>query len=166
MESNMDRKQFFNSKIQNMETLLKLLLSQRIHRPIDILCHTKCQLNHGGVYTFSVYEKGVEKFLYVGQSGNIGQRLQEHCAIKNHNAANFAYKVTVERSGLEPIAYSPHSTKKSMFSIPDFKDCFDEVVNDIKQMNYRWIPIANALEKNLFEIYASVVLDSKYNNFD
>jgi hypothetical protein len=166
MDRKNDLKKKFNSKIQNMERLLELLLSRDAYKPIDILCCGDPQLTDSGVYAFSIKEEDTEKFLYIGQSNNIGTRLEEHCAIKNHKAANFAYKETVQRYGQKPIPCSPNSTKESMFFDPIFEEHFYEVINDIKHMNYRWIPISSALEKNLFEIYASVVLESKYNNFD
>ena len=72
----------------------------------------------------------------------------------------------MQLTDLKPITGSPNATKLSMFNISEFRKGFESVIARIKKMNYRWIKVEDKLEKNLLEIYASVVLNSRFNDFN
>lgn len=149
-----------------MEVLLIQLLASSPSQPNDLFKKNWHKIKRSGVYMFSELDaNNNEKHLYIGQSNDIGARLMEHCAINSHKKANLAYMYAVERSGLKPIPGSPSATKESMFTHPRFSTEFYQIICVIKRMNYRWIELPGKLQKNLFEIYASVITGSKYNDF-
>ncbi len=154
----------FDGKLSKIKDHFESLLEASPTTPQKILLDNP-QLNISGIYLFSEFANGQETFMYVGQALSLFARLQEHCAIRNHKKANFAYKLTIETTGIKPIPRSPSSTRNSMFDDPRFFAGFQDSVQRIKRMDYRFVEVEDKLERNLLEIYASVILESKFNNF-
>jgi len=152
----------FEQKITTIKHYLSEMVRSEEYVVDQVLNEENIKCDLSGVYVFY----NVERVFYVGQSCNIKGRLKEHCAVVNYEKANFVYHLTVDNSGIRPIPGSPNSTKKSLFEIPEFKHHFHQSIDFIKQLNFMFIPIEDRLEKNLFEIYASIVLDSKYHDFE
>jgi hypothetical protein len=119
-----------------------------------------------GVYVFSEKGQSGEMVMYTGQSLSVLDRLKEHCAVANHERANFAYMLTVDETGIRPIPGSPDSTKASMFRYDRFVLEFERRIARIKAMDFRFVPVESKLNRNLLEMYAAVLLESKYNDFD
>ena len=158
--------QKFDGKLATIKKCFRALMDGSVDAPEAMLAHQAIALNTSGIYAFSERTASTECFLYVGQSVAMVERLREHCGFTDWNKANFAYKLTVETTGLKPIKYSPNATKQSMFEIPEFKESFGTSLCRIKTMNYRWVSVDNKLERNLLEIYAAVILGSRFNEFD
>ena len=156
--------ELFDQKIKNIKQLFEELSKASCLKPSEYI-YQKISNKISGIYVFSECFDGKEDCYYVGQSNSIFDRLREHCATRTVEKANFAYKMTVDLTNLKPIPGSPNSTKMSMFYLSEFQGKFDEVISRIKEMDYRWIEVGDKLKKNLLEIYASVVLESKYNDF-
>lgn len=159
------KQKIFDDCLDIVKDCFQYLLGCPVHKPATLLNNLQL-LTDSGVYIFSETSGSQEKFLYVGQSNNIANRLKEHCAQPNWKKANFALKMTLEIPGNRPIPGSPNATIESMFTLQKFCQDFDNTVTRIKAMNYRWLPVPDKLTKNLLEIYSSVVLKSQYNEFD
>ena len=159
------KSELFDRKIERIKQHYDRLIKANVSLP-DVLIQRNQGPNVSGVYVFSDRSENMELFQYVGQSNNIFTRLKEHCGIPTSNKANFAYKLTTDSTELKPISGSPNPTKQSMFNIPEFEREFENSVLKIKRMDYRWVEVDDKLEKNLLEIYASVLLCSKYNEFE
>lgn len=155
----------FDDLVKTMDAKLKRMLSNPPYQPIQLISTQLPSLDISGVYIFSQMNQGVEEFLYVGQSLKISKRLQQHCAIRGPKYANFAYQLTIKRSGIHPLKGTPSSTKKSMFNDPRFVAAFNGAIQDIKQMNFRYIQMNGKLEKNLFEVYVAVTKKTEFNHF-
>jgi len=153
----------FEEKMERVKDYFNTLVKVKPEQSAQVLNGN--QKNGSGVYIFSEIMNDTERFLYVGQAESVFARLAEHCAIKNHQKANFAYMLTVKSTGLKPIPYSPNSTKESMFRDDRFVTEFNKIIARIKLMNYRWIEVNDKLEKNLLEIYAAVILETEFNDF-
>lgn len=162
----MNKTELFDAKIDVIKDKFNDLLKCREIFPRELLSSSPKYLSISGIYAFSEISGNQELTLYVGQSINILNRLGEHCAVRNAEKANFAYKLTVEKSGLKPIPGTPNSSRSSMFTIPEFEQCFNRTIEEVKNLIFRWVEVEDKLEKNLLEIYASVVLSSKYNEFE
>jgi hypothetical protein len=154
--------QKFEVQMRGIKLFFSDFMKSPICMPSDLL-YAKDMVS--GVYAFSENDMGGEKFLYVGQAISIFNRLREHCALPNRDRANFAYMLTMDRNGRRLIPASPNAKKSSMFEDSNFVMEFDLEIKNIKRMNYRFIKVDNKLQRNLLEIYASVVLSSTYNDF-
>ncbi len=157
---------FFDERLTTVKELFKELIYCPAMMPIHVLTEGTIPPKTSGVYVFSEMADGNERYMYVGQSIGILERLREHCGRLGRKKANFAYMLTVESTGLKPIPYSPDNTKRRMFDVKSFKEGFDRSIERIESMMYRWVAVKSKLERNLLEIYAAVTLGARFNKFD
>ncbi len=158
------RVQLFDQKVQRIKEHFDRLMAAPPKTPQDFLMDSRSEIS--GVYVFSEYIEKAETFLYTGQAVSVLARLREHCAITGKMKANFAYMLTMDTTNRKLIPGSPNATKESMFRDSSFTSAFIAIVDRVKLMNYRYVHVEDKLERHLLEIYASVVLESKYNDFD
>ena len=158
--------QMFDNKLAKVKEHFRKLMDCPLKVSDDIVTYRMIRPKEGGVYLFSEQTESTERFMYVGQSNDILERLRDHCGISKWDRANFAYKLTVESTGLAPIPYSPTNTKTRLFDDPRFKEGFKATLARICAMNYRWVAVEDKLERNLLEIYTAVILGSRFNSFD
>ncbi len=117
--------------------------------PIDV---PKC-----GVYLFS---EG-DDHLYVGRTDRLRSRHREHWA-GNHNDAPFAFKLArhstnnVTKGGV---------TRKALTLDPVFSVAFASAKERVAAMQFRWVEEADPNRQCLLEIYATIVLGARYNDF-
>ena len=151
----------FENIVARMEPLLEELLNSRpYHAP------TYKGLPAKGVYVF--YEEGTP--MYVGRVGNTSKqtmrgRIRQHTIPSaKHNQAVFAFKLLQETLGVS----TGHGAELSRAALAEqhereFKDMKQRVHN----MEVWAVAISNSVTQAVFEIYASLALNTtKYNNFD
>lgn len=121
----------------------------RVRLPLDV---PKC-----AVYLFS---EG-DEHLYVGRTDRLRDRHREHWSGRD-NDAPFAFKLArhktnnVEKGGL---------TRRQLSIEPTFSIAFSEARDRVADMQFRWVKEADANRQCLLEIYATVVLGARYNDF-
>jgi len=159
----------FTAKYKLISQLFRQLIAVPPESPNSLLTRFSLAFHRpriSGVYVFSDPMTIPETVMYVGQSNDLIHRLEEHCAVDGVMKANFAFMLTVRTTGLTLIPGTPSATKKSLLQDDRFKDGFDQAINRIKCMNYRFLQVDDRLTKNLLEIYAAVALNSAFNDFD
>ena len=125
--------------------------------------HTgRVRLPHGtprrGVYLFSE----ASNHLYVGRTDRLRDRHRDHWSSKQ-NDAPFAFKLArhatnnLEKGGL---------TRKMLKEDVAFSTAFIAATDRIAAMDFRWVEETDPNRQCLLEIYATVVLDAPYNDFD
>jgi len=115
-----------------------------------------------GIYVF--YENN--KALYVGRSNRIKLRIQEHSRPSSmHNSATFAFRLAREELARHQDI-PKDATRGKLEKASGFKRLFFEMRARVAQMKIRVIEIKNPVTQTLFEIYAALTLDTKYNDFD
>jgi predicted GIY-YIG superfamily endonuclease len=115
------------------------------------------------VYLFS---EG-ENTLYVGRTRRLRQRLRQHSvAGAQHNQAVFAFKLAREATGLTVAAYSVKGSRKALSVLPHFAEAFTQAKTRVRGMDLRFVEETDPLRQALLEIYISIVLGTKYNDFD
>ncbi len=121
-------------------------------------------LPSAGIYLFS--EDGHN--LYVGRSNNIRRRIKLHCRPSSqHNQATFAFKVTREITGNLKATYkSGIGSRAALVKEPEFLQCFTDQKSRISDMDIRVVEEADPNRQALLEMYASIVLETPYNDFD
>jgi len=117
-----------------------------------------------GVYLFC--ENGIP--LYVGRSNRLRSRYGGHCNKgSTHNTAAFAMKLAREATGKMVASYiAGKDDRKTLMLDPIFKQAFDEAKARIRKMDYRCVEETDQTKQALLEIYCTVVLKTKYNDFD
>ena len=115
-----------------------------------------------GVYLFS--EKG--KPMYVGQSRNLRRRLREHTNEKSHeNSAPFAFNLALEVA-IEKKLDLPKKRKEKELD-PEFAKSFLTAKKRVAAMEVQFIELPGAIERYLFEPFATDALDThQYNSFE
>jgi len=121
-----------------------------------------------GVYVF--YEKS--KAMYVGRSRNLARRIGCHHWGEKSSSVQSSFAVLVaqkelENKGIKLEKYkhkkdSPDYYKKR----PCFVEAFDKAKKRVAKMTVCWIEQEYPTDQALLEIYAAVVLNAPYNNFD
>ncbi len=115
------------------------------------------------VYLFS---EG-ENYFYVGRTRRLRNRLRQHSiAGAQHNQAVFAFKLAREATGQMVATYSAKGSRKALSADSAFDAAFSQAKTRVRNMDLRFVEETNALRQALLEIYVSVVLGTKYNDFE
>src|SRR5580704_14328060 len=115
------------------------------------------------VYLFS---EG-EQTLYVGRTRRLRQRLGQHSTPgARHNHAVFAFRLARETTGRLKSDYSVAGSRPSLCADPEFSKAFSRAKSRVRNMDLRYVEETDSLPQALLEIYVSVVLRTKHNDFD
>ena len=116
-----------------------------------------------GVYLFS---EG-SRHLYVGRSNRLRQRLQSHCRPSgDHYTATFAFLIARHKTGHRKAAYARSGSRATLLKNPKFRRAFTRAKHRVARMDIRYVAENHPIRQALLEIYAAVVLGTKYNDFD
>jgi hypothetical protein len=108
-----------------------------------------------------------DNHLYVGRTRRLRNRLRQHSvAGAQHNQAVFAFKLAREVTGRVTAAYSSVGSRVALCSDSSFGEAFTQAKARVRNMDLRYVEEADPTRQALLEIYASVVLRTKYNDFD
>jgi len=83
-----------------------------------------------------------------------------------HDHAVFAFKLARERTGHTQAAYNTKESRAALCKDPEFLAAFDEAKRRVRAMDVRYVEESDSLRQALLEIYASVALETRYNDFD
>jgi hypothetical protein len=114
-----------------------------------------------GVYVFS---EG-DSHLYAGRSKNMHGRLRMHCYGTPDQSA-LAFKLAREATGKIKATYTPAGSRTELMADPRFARAFQEAQTRIREMNVRFVEEADPTAQALLEIYVSIALSTRYNDFE
>ena len=115
-----------------------------------------------GIYV--LYE--IDTPIYVGRSNRIRERLQEHSRPSStHNSAPFAFNLAKEDASTRGINIEGRQ-RSQIEKEPDFGKLFTAAKQRVSAMKIRAIEITDPVEQTLFEVYAALALNTRYNKFD
>lgn len=150
----------FAQLVESLEPKFLVLTQSTPFRFADLRAQV---LPKQGVYVFT--EGHVP--LYVGRSGNIPQRLRDHCqAGSNHTKAAFAFRLAREACNLPKATYRQEGSRRDLMNQEHFRSSFDAQKARLRAMEIRVIEEADPNRQALLEMYVSVALGTKYNSFD
>ncbi len=113
-----------------------------------------------GVYLFS---EG-DNHLYVGRTDRLRARYREHWAPKgNNNNAPFAFKLA--RHETNNVQAKGGLTRSQLENDPAFGAAFQAAKTRIAAMQFRWVEELDPHTQCLLEIYVTVALEARYNDF-
>jgi hypothetical protein len=110
-----------------------------------------------GVYLFSEDSD----HLYVGRTDRLRDRHREHWSGKA-NDAPFAFKLARHSTG---HLTKGGLTRKALEADPVFAAAFTAAKDRVSKMQFRWVEEVDPNRQCLLEIYATIVLDARYNDF-
>jgi len=146
----------FNQSVARMSKLLKDL-KRKPFLTRDNLYNIPKQ----GVYVFYHDDKPI----YVGRSNNLKLRIQQHGRPSSrHNSASLAFNIAnemMERNGQIP----KFITRKEREEAPGFDRAFFLARITVAKMKIRVIEITDQIDQAMFEIYAVLALNTRYNDF-
>ena len=146
----------FAQYVNQMPTLLDEIMSCS---PQVGLPKQEIKLPARAVYLFS----RSEEHLYVGRTNRLRQRIKEHLKGRN-NDAPFAFKMARHATGLFKGKGQP--TRKELENHEIFSPAFIQAKTDLAALQWRFVEIADPNLQCLFEIYASISLEAKFNDFE
>ena len=121
------------------------------------------QLPDKCVYLFS---EG-EQTLYVGRTRRLRRRLSQHSvAGAQHKHAVFAFRLAREMTGRLTASYSVKGSRTALSADTQFAEAFTQAKTRVRAMDLRFVEETDPLRQALLEIYVSIVLGTKYNDFD
>lgn len=117
-----------------------------------------------GIYLFS--EGDIH--LYVGRTRTLRKRYGQHSRPSaKHNAAPFAFKLAREETGFLKADYKPgENTRASLSTNEIFMTAFAKALRRIRAMDFRYVEEAEPTAQCLLEVYCTVTLGTRYNDFD
>lgn len=114
-----------------------------------------------GIYVF--YENGLP--IYVGRTDRMKQRIQEHGRpSSDHNSAPFAFNLAKKAAremgmGMDRRRIEPQSDMV-------FESLFSDAKSRVSNMQIRFVGIEDPIEQTLFEVYATLSLETEeFNDF-
>ncbi len=115
-----------------------------------------------GIYLFSELDHAI----YVGQTRKLKQRLRNHTnPLGKNNQATFAFllaKDEAEKAGVDTAQYRAQLEADRKFAAH-----FNAAKLRVSEMDVRFIELAGPIERSVFEIYASLALDTLvFNSFE
>jgi len=114
-----------------------------------------------GVYVF--YREGNP--LYVGRSNRLKERIQEHGRpSSDHYSATLAFSMAKERVNFNRNKRRL-ATRNELEKASGFKKEFFLARKQVAEMQVKVIEIEDQITQALFEIYAALTLNTKYNDF-
>jgi hypothetical protein len=134
----------------------------------------RAPVSNGAMPDYGVALKGIYLFteagrhLYVGRSNRLPSRYKNHwMPNKTEREAAFAFKLAREATGRLKATYKKGlGSRRGLAGDPIFAQAFVSAKARIKAMEYRWVEEVNPIGQCLLEIYAAVVLQTPYNDFD
>lgn len=108
-----------------------------------------------------------EKHLYVGRTKNLRERMGQHSRPgSQQNQAVFAFKLAREATGHVVADYTGEGRRNALIENEEFRQAFTAAKARVRQMDLRYVEETDSLRQALLEIYASVALETLYNDFD
>lgn len=104
-----------------------------------------------------------DQHLYIGRSRKIRSRLRMH--VGHYAGASFAVKLARHATG-RPSSYSTKDSVKELLKDPAFSAAFDAAKKRIREMRIRYVEEPDSYRQALLEIYATLALGTRYNDFD
>jgi hypothetical protein len=155
-ENNMDQR--FANLVEQLAPKLERLMAAVPCRNGKL----PADLPKSGIYLFS---EG-DRHLYVGRSNDLRGRYGRHCRPgATHRQAAFAFQLARERTSNLKRTYRTVGSRAWLMEQPDFQKAFTEAKAEIRNMDYRYVEESDQTRQALLEIYAAVVLSTKYNDF-
>jgi len=148
----------FKKLSDRMPLRLQLLLEQPLIAIDDIgVTHVPQK----GVYVLFEGNKPI----YVGRSNRMKNRLKEHSQrSSDHYSATLAFRIAKQNTiALQNIERK--QTNEQLMKNSDFVEEFEAAKDRIARTKIRFIEIEDQIEQALFEIYAHLTLNTKYNDF-
>jgi len=122
--------------------------------PKAILQELNLSADFPGCYVF--LEQGQP--IYVGISQGVIRRILDHVKGRDHYTATLAYNMAFKD-------YPHQMTRKEAMRRKDFMAAFDQAKKSLAACDVAFIQIDDVVELYLFEVYAAMELDTKWNSF-
>ncbi len=146
----------FNQLVAKMPELLKRLESQSFLTRDNL-----ARIPKQGIYVF--YEN--EEALYVGRSNGLKSRIQQHGRqSSDHYSATLAFNMAKKEMNVNRNKRGL-ATRNELEKAPGFKEAFFLARKQVAKMQVKVIGIEDQIAQALFEVYAALTLNTKYNDF-
>ena len=149
-----------NKKFSDIIDSLPELQKQLIHSS-QIYRDNLGSIPKSGIYVF--YEN--ETPMFVGRTNSMKKRIMTQGRPgSSHNTAPFAFliaKETAEEKGIDVIG----RTRGELERDHTFNDLFTQSKNRVSKMSIRLVSVENQIKQAIFQVYASMELNTKFNDF-
>ncbi len=146
----------FETHIEALPSALEELL-HREPKKVPLLSN---RVPAAGIYLLS---EG-SRHLYVGRTRDIGKRLHNHFG--TWRQAAFAFRLAREATGKVKPSYRRKDSREALMRDPAFANAFEQASARIREMDARYVEVADPIRQYLLEVYVAVALDTPYNDFD
>jgi len=141
---------------------MPLLLQRLLEQPLISIDKIGLEkVPQKGVYIFFEGKKAI----YVGRSNRLKNRLKEHSQkSSDHYSATLAFRIAkhettdIQKKGRK-------QTNEQLMSNRNFLKEFNDAKERISKTKIRFIEVEDPIEQTLFEVYAYLELNTKYNDF-
>lgn len=145
----------FEKIIDQLPDLLKKLTTsdKKLRNNLKGVCEK-------GIYVF--YEN--DKPIYVGRTNRMKHRILEHGRKSStHNSAPFAFSIA--KKNAEESGIKVNMSRKELENNSNFAKIFFKAKERVSKMHVRVIEIDDQIIQTIFEVYASLELETEFNDF-
>ncbi len=146
----------FEALVEAMHPAFERLIACPVHTGIERL---PLDTPKRGVYLFS---EG-DDHLYVGRTNRLRNRHREHL-FGSRNDAPFAFKLARHATGI--FKGKGSLSRKALEQDPVFSVAFEAARERVREMDFRWVGEDDPNRQCLLEIYATVALGARFNDFE
>ena len=148
-----------NERFKKLTDRIPLRLQSLLEQPpiaIDDIGIT--QVPQKGVYVFFEDDKPI----YVGRSNRLKKRLKEHSQRSSDRySATLAFRIAKQNTS----TLQKKQANEQLMKNRDFVEEFEAAKDRIARTKIRFIRIKDQIEQAMFEIYAALALNTRYNDF-
>ena len=113
-----------------------------------------------GIYV--LYERG--EAMYAGRTNHLPERLLAHGNQGGSETATFAFLMA--REEYQKKHPGNGLTRGELTKLTEFESLFDAARKRVRKMIVKAVGIDDPIEQTLFEVYAHLLLGTRYNSFD
>ena len=148
-----------NERFKKLIDRMPLRLQSLLEHPLIVIDDIGItQVPQKGVYVFFEDNKPI----YVGRSNRLRKRLKEHSQrSSDHYSATLAFRIAKQNTS----TLQKKQTNEQLMKNRDFVEEFEAAKDRIARTKIRFIEIEDPIDQAMFEIYAALALNTRYNDF-
>ncbi|WP_135604937.1 hypothetical protein [Methanococcoides sp. NM1] len=150
-------KKEFESIIDSLPVLLEKLVNSRPLKRDNLQGMPEC-----GIYVY--YKDRIP--LFVGRSDNMKKRIMAQSRKgSTHHSAPFAFLLARNKAIAKGMDIE-NKTRNELINDPLFNDLFIQSKEEVSKMSIRYVEVKNPEEQTIFQVYASMELNTEFNKFE
>ncbi|WP_406660155.1 hypothetical protein V7O66_09890 [Methanolobus sp. ZRKC3] len=147
----------FKDIIDSLPGLQEKLINSRPLKRDNLQDMPEC-----GIYVFYKHETP----LFVGRSDKMKKRIiTQGRKGSTHHSAPFAFLLARNKATAKGLDIE-NKTRNELVKDPMFNELFIQSKDEVSKMSVRYVAVEHPIKQTIFQVYASMELDTEFNKFE